>query len=243
MAAGPMTAAPHLRDSSVPLLSVLIPVYNERKTIEEVISRVEAVDLSKEIIVVDDASTDGTGEVLKEIAQAGRIQLVCHDKNRGKGAAVRTAIEKAQGVYLIVQDADLEYSPSEYPALLKPLLDGCADVVYGSRFLGPHRVFLFWHYFGNRFLTLLTNILYNTMLTDMETGHKAFRREVLQGIQIRSNSFDFEPEITAKIFKRAFRVYEIPVRYDGRSYEEGKKITCWDALPALWALVKYRFVD
>jgi glycosyltransferase involved in cell wall biosynthesis len=224
-----------------PILSVLVPVFNERRTIQEVLRRIEEVPVSKEIIVVDDGSTDGTREILGAAEQEGRIRLVLHPENRGKGAAVSTGLGQARGQFVVVQDADLEYRPSEYPRLLEPLLDGCADAVYGTRFSGCHRVFMWWHYLGNRFLTMVTNILYNTMLTDMETGQKIFRRDLLEGLQIESKGFDFEPEITAKIFKRNARVYEIPIRYDGRGYDEGKKITWWDAFPAMWSLVKFRF--
>ena len=221
-------------------LSVIIPVYNEKDCIEEVISRVKAVPVDKEIIVVDDCSTDGTREVLKRI---DGINLLLHDRNRGKGAAIRTALKEITGGIVIIQDADMEYPPEQYPEVIKPIIDGYADVVFGSRFLGLHRVFLFWHFVGNRFLTLLTNVLYNTILTDMETGVKAFKREVFEKIRIKSNGFDFEPEITAKVLKKGFRLYEMPITYYGRGYEEGKKITWRDAIPAIWAIIKYRFVD
>lgn len=221
-------------------LSVIIPVYNEKDCIEEVISRVKAVPVDKEIIVVDDCSTDGTREVLKRI---DGINLLLHDRNRGKGAAIRTALKEITGEIVIIQDADMEYPPEQYPEVIKPIIDGYADVVFGSRFLGLHRVFLFWHFVGNRFLTLLTNVLYNTILTDMETGVKAFKREVFEKIRIKSNGFDFEPEITAKVLKKGFRLYEMPITYYGRGYEEGKKITWRDAIPAIWAIIKYRFVD
>jgi len=221
-------------------LSVIIPVYNERDCIGNVISRVKTVPVEKEIVVVDDGSTDGTGDILRNIEG---IILLIHSKNRGKGAAVRTALENVTGEIVIIQDADLEYPPEQYPDVIKPIIDGYADVVYGSRFLGLHRVFLFWHYMGNRFLTLLTNMLYNTILTDMETGVKAFRRNVFDKITIKSNGFDFEPEITAKVLKKGFRLYEMPIIYYGRGYEEGKKITWKDAIPAIWAIIKYRFVD
>ncbi|TES90012.1 MAG: glycosyltransferase family 2 protein [Candidatus Cloacimonadota bacterium] len=221
-------------------LSVIIPVYNEINCIENVISRVKKVKVEKEIIVVDDCSTDGTREILEKIEG---ITLLLHDRNRGKGAAVRTALKKVSGDIVIIQDADLEYPPEQYPEVIKPIVDGYADVVFGSRFLGLHRVFYFWHYMGNRFLTILTNLLYDTILTDMETGVKAFRKEVFNSITIKSNGFDFEPEITAKVLKKGFRLYEMPITYYGRGYEEGKKITWKDAIPAIWAIVKYRFVD
>jgi glycosyltransferase involved in cell wall biosynthesis len=221
-------------------LSVIIPVYNEKECIENVIERVKKVLIEKEIIVVDDGSTDGTRELLSKI---GGIILLLHERNRGKGAAVRTALKKASGNIVMIQDSDLEYPPEQYPEVIQPIVDGYADVVFGSRFLGLHRVFYFWHYLGNRFLTLLTNVLYDTILTDMETGVKAFKKEIFDKITIKSNGFDFEPEITAKILKRGYRLYEMPITYYGRGYEEGKKITWKDAFPAIWAIIKYRFTD
>ena len=221
-------------------LSVIIPVYNERNCIENVILRVKKVPVDKEIVVVDDCSTDSTREILEKIKG---IVLLLHDKNRGKGAAVRTALKKVSGDIIIIQDADFEYPPEQYPEVIKPIVDGYADVVFGSRFLGLHRVFYFWHYVGNRFLTLLTNVLYDTILTDMETGVKAFRKEVFDNISIKSNGFDFEPEVTAKLLKKGYRLYEMPITYYGRGYKEGKKTTWKDAFPAIWAIVKYRFVD
>jgi len=223
-------------------LSVLMPVYNEKDTIEEIIQRVQMVDLEKELIIVDDCSTDGTKEILQRLNEPN-VKILCHSQNLGKGAAVKTALEEATGEIIIIQDADLEYSPEEYPKLIEPILKGKADVVYGSRFLGVHQVFMFWHFLGNKFLTFITNILYNTMLTDMETCYKAFRAEVLKKIRIRSNRFNFEPEVTAKVFKQNLRVYEIPITYEGRDYKEGKKITWRDGISAIWALLKYRFVD
>lgn len=217
-----------------------MPVYNEKDCIENIIERVKKVSVEKEIIVVDDGSTDGTQELLNDIDE---IVMLVHKRNRGKGAAVRTALRSVTGDIIIIQDADLEYPPEQYSEVIKPIVDGYADAVYGSRFLGLHRVFLFWHYMGNRFLTLLTNMLYNTILTDMETGVKAFRREIFNNITIRSNGFDFEPEVTAKVLKKGFRVYEMPITYYGRGYKEGKKITWRDAIPAIWAIIKYRFVD
>lgn len=231
-------------------LSIIVPAYNERPTIRTILERVEGVQvehrgvrLGKEIIVVDDCSTDGTGQVLDELAAQGRIRLFRHERNQGKGAAIRTGLQAATGDIIVIQDADLEYSPEDYPVLVGPILDGMADVVYGSRFLGTHRAFLFWHYVGNKFLTLVTNVLYNTILTDMETGAKAFRAEAIKGICIRSNRFDFEPEITAKVLKRGCRLYEVPITYAGRDPREGKKITWKDGFPAIWALIKFRFVD
>lgn len=225
-------------------LSIIMPVYNERATIEKILARVMAVPLDKELVIVDDWSGDGTRDFLKTYEGKQNIKIIYHPHNLGKGAAVRTGIRECTGDIVIIQDADLEYSPEEYPRLIDPIVRGVADVVYGSRFYGTHRVFLVWHYLGNKFLTFVTNILYNTMLTDMETCYKVFRAEVIKGLNLRSNRFDIEPEITAKIFKnRKLRVYEMPITYDGRDYDEGKKIHWYDALPALWTLIKYRFVD
>jgi glycosyltransferase involved in cell wall biosynthesis len=226
-----------------PLLSVVMPVFNERETIDEIIRRVLAVPVRKELIVVDDCSTDGTRDMLKELQQRHGFRLCLQDRNRGKGAALRRGFAEVTGDLVLVQDADLEYSPEEYPDLIGLICEGRADVVYGSRFLGRHRVFLFTHYLGNRFLTLLTNVLYNTMLTDMETCYKVMRTEVLRSFALRSNGFGIEPELTAKIFKRGFRVYEVPITYDGRGYDEGKKITWRDGIVALWVLMRYRFSE
>jgi len=224
-------------------LSVVIPVYNEKNTIKQVIDLVEDTGLVTEIVLVDDGSTDGTREVLEGAKKKGR-QIIFHEKNQGKGAAVRTAFKAATGDIILVQDADFEYDPADYPALLTPILSGKADVVYGSRFLGgPHRVLFFWHYVVNRFLTLLSNILTNINLTDMEVGYKVFRKEVLEKITIKSNRFNFEPEITAKIAKQKIKIYEVPISYHGRTYEEGKKIGPIDGLEALWTIFKYRFMD
>ncbi|MFI5350320.1 MAG: glycosyltransferase family 2 protein [Elusimicrobiota bacterium] len=226
-------------------LSILIPVYNEKATVLELLRRVEAVTIpvAKEIIIVDDGSTDGTRELLKGLG--ARAKVVLHEKNRGKGAAVRTAITHATGDLIIVQDADLEYDPADYPGLLVPLLDGRADVVYGSRFLGggAHRVLLFWHYAGNVLFTLLTNVLYNVNLTDMGTCFKVFDAAQLKAIPLRSERFGIEPEITAKICKRQLRLYEVPISYSGRSYAEGKKITWKDGLSYIWCLLRYRIAD
>ena len=226
-------------------LSVVIPVYNEVGTIKEIVSRVQAVDLEKEIIIVDDGSTDGTREQLQKIALSQEnIKVFYHDRNQGKGAALRTGFEGATGDIVIVQDADLEYDPREYPVLLEPILDGRADIVYGSRFLGgPHRVLFFWHYLGNKFLTLLSNALTNLNLTDMETCYKVFRREVLNDIQLKSNRFGFEPEFTAKIAKKGFRIYETSISYSGRTYAEGKKIGWKDGVKAIFAIIWFRFFD
>ncbi|MBM3251255.1 MAG: glycosyltransferase family 2 protein [Candidatus Omnitrophica bacterium] len=225
-------------------ISIIIPAYNEKNTIRAVIKRLINADfgIDKEIIVVNDGSTDGTQDILKEITE--KEVIVAHHKvNLGKGAAIRTALKHISGDIIIIQDADLEYPPEQCKDLIRPILDGQADVIYGSRFLGIHRVFMVWHYFGNKLVTFLANILYNTTLTDVEVGYKIFTRQALEGIIIRSNRFDFETEFTAKIFKKRLRVVEAPIIYYGRGYSEGKKITWKDAFPAIWALIKYRFVD
>ena len=224
-------------------LSVLIPVFNEERTIEEVVRAVAAVDLDTEIVVVDDASTDGTPAILARLEQEGLIRAFRQPENRGKGAAVRRALAEALGEICVIQDADLEYQPRDFPELIRPIVDLGADAVYGSRFLGPHRVFLYWHYAANKLLTWLTNILYDTMLTDMETGYKAIRTDVFRSLDLRSNTFDIEPEITAKLFKRRHKVFEIPITYNGRTYAEGKKIGAKDAVLAVWALFRFRFGD
>jgi glycosyltransferase involved in cell wall biosynthesis len=225
-----------------PLLSVVMPVYNERTTIDEIVRRVLAVPVRIELVVVDDGSTDGTSEILDMLQRELRFTLL-RQKNAGKGAALRRGFASVTGDIVVIQDADLEYSPEEYPELIELICQGKADVVYGSRFLGRHRVFLFTHYLGNRVVTLATNILYNTMLTDMETCYKAMRVEVLRAMTLTSNGFGIEPEITAKIFKRGYRVYEVPITYAGRGYDQGKKITWVAGFAALWVLLKYRFVD
>ena len=226
-----------------PLLSVVMPVYNERDTIEGMIARVLAVpDLRIELIVVDDGSKDGTSDILRGLQ--GRYPFKLFQKpNGGKGSALRLGFKEVTGDLVVIQDADTEYSPEEFPELIELICQGRADVVYGSRFLGRHRVFLFTHYLGNLFLTFLTNVLYNTMLTDMETCYKAMRVEVLRSFTLDSDGFGIEPELTAKIFKRGYRVYEVPITYDGRGYDEGKKITWRDGVVALWVLVKYRFTE
>jgi glycosyltransferase involved in cell wall biosynthesis len=224
-----------------PLLSVVMPVFNERATIDEIVTRVMGVPMRIELIVIDDCSTDGTREHLVALQRQHGFTLLLQERNQGKGAALRRGFAAVTGDIVAVQDADLEYSPEEFPMLAELIVEGRADVVYGSRFLGRHRVFLFTHYLGNRALTLLTNVLYNTMLTDMETCYKVMRSEVLQGLNLESNGFGIEPEITAKIFKRHYRVYEVPISYDGRTYEEGKKISWRDGIVALWVLLKHRF--
>lgn len=226
-------------------LSVVIPVYNEKTTIKEILRQVRSVDLGeidKEIVVVDDCSNDGTGDILKLEADSS-IKVMRHERNQGKGAAVRTGINNATGDLIIIQDADLEYDPEDYHKLLAPVLKGKASVVYGSRFTGERRNMMFWHFIGNRFLSLVTNILYNTTISDMETCYKLFSREALDGIIIKSNKFDFEPEITAKVLKKGIRIYEVPIAYSGRESDEGKKISWKDAFPALWALAKFRFIN
>jgi glycosyltransferase involved in cell wall biosynthesis len=221
-----------------------MPVYNEATTIKEIIRRVKEIDIDKEIIVVDDCSTDGTRQYLKEMEQDGDIRVFYHEQNQGKGAALRTGFKHVQGEITIIQDADLEYDPKEYPRLIKPILDGKADVVYGSRFIGgSHRVLLFWHYMGNKLVTLLSNMFTNLNLTDMETGYKVFRTEVIKKMEIKSNRFGIEPEITAKVAKQKCRIYELPISYYGRDYSQGKKITWRDGLAAIWYIIKYRFTD
>lgn len=242
-----------------PKLSVVIPVYNERATIEELLRRVQAVEIEKEIVVVDDGSTDGTGEFLQMLAgipqhgaavptlraagsplRTDSIRVFFQDRNRGKGAALRRGFKEAQGEIVLVQDADLEYDPGDYRQLLEPTQRDMADVVYGSRFLGgPHRVLFFWHYVGNRFLTTLSNMLTDLNLSDVWTGYKVFRREVLEQIELRENGFGFEPEVTAKVAKGRWRVYEVPISYWGRTYAEGKKITWKDGIRAIYCILRY----
>ena len=229
------------------VLSVIMPVYNEAKTIEEIVRRVRATPYTKELILVDDGSTDGTRDILEnKIKPAYKdVKVVMHERNQGKGAAVRTAITQISGDYALIQDADLEYDPKDYPALLAPIIEGKADVVFGSRFVGggAHRVHLFWHMIANKMLTMLSNMMTNLNLTDMEVCYKVFRSEILKGITLKSDRFDFEPEITAKVAKKRCRVYEVPISYDGRDYEEGKKIGWRDGVKALWTIIKYRFTN
>lgn len=225
-------------------LTVLIPIYNELHTIREILKRVQDTGLADEIILVDDGSVDGTREILKEYDGVEPFKVILHDKNQGKGAAVRTGIKHATGDVMLIQDADLEYDPRDYPAILRPIEEGIADVVYGSRFLGaPRRVAMFWHMVANKLLTLMTNILYDTILTDMETGYKVFKKEVIQDIPLHAKRFEFEPEFTAKILKRGVRIFEVPITFNPRDYDEGKKIGLSDAFEAIWALLKYRFID
>ncbi|MCL5951310.1 MAG: glycosyltransferase family 2 protein [Chloroflexi bacterium] len=223
-------------------LSILIPVYNERTTVLEILKRVQAVPFEKEIIAVDDGSTDGTRELLQQACKDG-LTVLYHTQNQGKGAAIRTALAHATGDIVVIQDADLEYDPKDYGQLVQPIVEGRAKVVYGSRFLGPRMAMFFWHMMANKLLTLMTNVFYDAILTDMETGYKAFRSDVIKGIPLRSRRFDFEPEVTAKVLKRRHRVFEVPISYFGREYNEGKKIAMKDAFVAVWTLFKYRFVD
>lgn len=225
-------------------LSVVIPVYNEVQNIAEIIKRVQAQNLANEIIVVDDGSYDGTRDVLKELDGKTNVRVILHERNQGKGAAVVTGLKASKGDILLIQDADLEYDPRDYPQILRPIEEGLADVVYGSRFLGgARRVAMFWHMIANKLLTTMTNILYDTILTDMETGYKVFRRSVIEGMTIRAKRFDFEPEFTAKILKRHNRIFEVPITFNPRDYSQGKKIKLKDAFEAVWTLLKYRFVD
>lgn len=227
-------------------LSIIIPAYNEEMTIKEIIKEVQQVnigEIEKEIILVDDASTDRTLTIIKEEINDNNVIKLYHERNRGKGAAIRTGIAAITGDLVIIQDADREYDPRDYPKLLQPILEKRCDVVYGSRFLGFSSAMFFWHYIGNKLLTLVTNILYNTLISDMEVGYKVFKSEVIKSIPITSNRFNFEPEITAKILKRRYKIQQVPITYVGRDYSEGKKITWKDGFLALWTLIKYRVVD
>lgn len=225
-------------------LSVIVPVFNERNTVAEIVRRMREVELpvALEIVVVDDGSDDGTSSLLPQLRDS-TTRVVQHEANRGKGAAIRTGLEHATGDLVLVQDADLEYDPADWPKLLAPVLQGRAIVVYGSRFTGERRNMMFLHWVGNRFLSLVTNVLYNTTLSDMETCYKLFDRRILDGLTLRAQRFDFEPEVTAKILRQRIRIYEVPISYAGREVDEGKKITWRDGFAALWTLIKYRFVD
>ena len=224
-------------------LTILIPVYNERRTVAEAVRRARTVDLpvDREILIIDDGSTDGTGEIIKRLVDS-TVKVLTQPTNLGKGAALRRGFEESTGDYVIVYDADLEYDPRDWPAMLRPVLEGEARAVYGSRFTGERRNMMFWHWVGNRFLSLLTNVLYNTTISDMETCSKLIEGDLIRSLRLTSNRFDIEPEITAKLLRLGVRIYEIPIRYAGREVEEGKKISWRDGFPALWALVKYRFV-
>jgi glycosyltransferase involved in cell wall biosynthesis len=225
-------------------LSVIMPVYNEQETLEEIVRQVLDTGHAFEIVMVDDGSTDGTRDIMAQWEDHPVVRVIYHERNMGKGSAVRTAFDHARGDVYVIQDADLEYDPRDYPKLLQPIKEGRADVVYGSRFLGgPARKVYFWHRVGNMMLTLFANILYNLDLSDMETCYKCFRAEIVRDIPLRAKRFEFEPELTAKIAKRGYRIFEVPIAYYGREYDEGKKITGWDAIPAVWTLIKYRFVD
>jgi len=230
--------------SQAPLLSVVIPVYNEEKTLREIVRRVQGVSIPKEIIIVDDGSSDGTREILQREIEPLGIRVFYQDRNRGKGAALRRGFEEVSGDIVIIQDADLEYDPREYPRLLEPILDGRADVVFGSRFTsGARRVLFFWHAVGNRMLTTLSNALTNVNLTDMETCYKVFRREILTDLVLVEDRFGFEPEFTARVAKKGWRIYEVPISYSGRSYQDGKKIGWRDGVRALWCIVRYNLLS
>jgi glycosyltransferase involved in cell wall biosynthesis len=227
------------------VLSIIVPVYNEENTVLPLLKKVHQVKLfglKKQIIVVNDGSTDKTAQALKKV-KIPNCKIIQYEKNRGKGAAIRTAIPHTTGDFVIIQDADLEYDPADYEKVLELLLNGKADVVYGSRFLGVHRSFLFWHYVGNKLLTLVTNILYDAVLTDMETCYKAFKGDLIRSLKLRSNRFDFEPEVTAKVLKRRSKLFEVPISYNGRDFAEGKKITWRDGFVAMTTLIRYRFMD
>jgi glycosyltransferase involved in cell wall biosynthesis len=235
-------------------ISIIVPVYNEQETIREILHQVRSLDLTvetnlgklaleKEIVIVDDGSTDQTQAILVQEQERGDVALLRHDTNRGKGAAVRTGLGRSTGDIVLIQDADLEYDPRDYPTLLRPILERRVTVVYGSRFLGPRKAMLFWHMLGNKFLTLVTNVLYNAILSDMETCYKALDGELARGLKLRSDGWGIDPEITAKVLKKGHRIFEVPISYYGREYFEGKKISWRDGFTVLWTLIKYRFVD
>jgi len=225
------------------LVSIIMPVYNEAQYIEEIVNRVLKTDIEKELVIVDDFSADGTRDILSKYVQHKDIKIIFHEKNKGKGAAIRTGLREVSGDVVIIQDADLEYDPRDYPKLLEPIQDGRADAVFGSRFLGgPHRVLFFWHYIGNKVLTLLSNILSNLNLTDMETGFKAFKADVIKGMGLKSDRFGFEPEVTARLARKRYRIYETPISYSGRSYAEGKKITWKDGLAAIIHIIRFNLL-
>jgi glycosyltransferase involved in cell wall biosynthesis len=228
---------------AAPLLSVLMPVYNEERTLRQVVEAVQAVDIDKEIVLVDDGSRDGSPAIIDALANGSRIRAYHHPQNRGKGAAVRTAVSQARGQLVLIQDADLEYDPNDYPALVAPIMDGKADVVFGSRAFSSHTAYSFWFVMGNRLVTLATNILFNCYISDMETCYKVMRREIAQQLDLRSRGFEIEPEITAKLVKAGHRIYEVPISYAARSRAEGKKLTWEDGIKALRTLVRYRFTD
>ncbi len=223
-------------------LSIIMPVYNEKATLKEIISRVEELPLEKELIIVDDGSTDGSAEILRDLSP-GRAKVVLQEANRGKGAAIRAGIPMVTGDVVVIQDADLEYDPGDLLKLLRPIVEGKADVVYGSRFTGERKNMFFWHWIGNRFLTLVTNVLFDTTLSDMETCYKMFKAEIIKGIDLHSNRFEIEVEMTAKVLRKKHRIYEVPISYAGREFHEGKKITWRDGLTALWNLFRFRFFD
>lgn len=230
-------------ETKLPKLSIVIPVYNERRTIAEAVRRARTTDLpvDREILIVDDGSTDGTGEIINRLADS-TVRVLRHPTNLGKGAALRRGFQESTGDFVVVYDADLEYDPRDWPTLLRPVLEGEAAAVYGSRFTGERRNMMFWHWIGNRFLSLVTNVLYNTTISDMETCSKLIEGDLIRSLHLTSNRFDIEPEITAKLLRSGVRIYEVPIRYAGREVDEGKKISWRDGFPALWALVKYRFV-
>jgi glycosyltransferase involved in cell wall biosynthesis len=240
-----VSVAPNNERGPIRSISVVIPAYNERGTIAEILRRVRAAPVSAhlQIIVVDDCSTDGTTAIIRQEAAASDLDVVIHEFNQGKGAAVRSGLVRATGDVIIIQDADLEYDPDDYPALLAPIEKGVAEVVYGSRFLGPHKAMYFWHSVGNKLLTLVCNVLYDTTLTDLETCYKVFTAEVVRDVRLRSNRWGFDPEITAKFLKRGHRIYEIPISYAGREFHEGKKITWKDGFVVFFTLIRYRLFD